>query len=93
MLTREYPFRESLRCLCAIAHNFALRHGRNDADFFFHDIVRAGLRLEIDLPDIFAETAIAKVWNEAMRRKSNMTEVQPWASDPQAMCRRARRSY
>jgi hypothetical protein len=28
-----------------------------------------------------------------MRRKSNMTEVQPWASDPQAMCRRARHSY
>src|SRR5262245_19418643 len=23
-------------------------------------------------------TTIAKVWNEAMRRKSNITEVQPW---------------
>jgi len=36
---------------------------------------------------------VGKIYFETMRRKSNMTEVQPWASDPQAMCRRARRSY
>jgi hypothetical protein len=38
-----------------MAHNFALRHGWNEADFLFHAIAGAALRLEIDLADIFAD--------------------------------------
>lgn len=71
-----------------MAHNFALRHGWNEADFLFHAIAGAGLRLEIDLADIFADDGNREGLVEAMRRKSNMTEVQPRPSDPKARCRR-----
>src|SRR6185369_1354644 len=45
----------SLHCLCAIAHSFVVRHGGNDADFFFYNVTGSGLRLEIDLADILAD--------------------------------------
>jgi hypothetical protein len=51
-------------------------HGRNDADFFFNDIAGAGLRLEIDLPDIFADDRN----REGLERgdEKEKQQVQPW---------------